>query len=209
MELAIRSNSRSFDLLKRYITSTTGLSLNAIVQSTLRFIKDHLDINHSSIALLEPGGTRVKISAINHDNDLDLEAGDILVTNETVLPEIVNNRKSLYRPDISSITPKYAVDEKLIEKGLRSDFIVPLWFEDQCLGTLNVGSKEIDGISAEARQVITLIAPSLAQSVQNSTLFNTLETSESKYRRIVEVLRDDYFSMPMTPMVFLLISAHQ
>ncbi len=192
-EQTLQSNSHSFDLIKSYITLTTGLSQSDIIQSTLKFLTDKLGIKYSTIVLIEPDNTKITLSAINEESDLSLATGDTIALSETVLTEILNNKTPLYRPDISSAKQKHTFDEILTGQGLRSDLIVPLCIEDQCLGTLCVGSTEIDGVSAEARQVVTLLAPSLAHSLQNSKLFNTMESSEAKYRRLVEVLREDYY----------------
>lgn len=193
MEQTLLQSSRSFELLRDYITLTSGLSLDAIASSTLHFLKQHLNIHHSSITLLDSNEEKATIFKINHKNDLSLEAGNFFLTNDSALKEIINTKQPLYRPDMTSLSSKHAFDSQLVDMGLRSDFIMPLYVKDKCLGTLNVATKEIDGISKKARQLIPLLAPSLAHAVHNSTLFETLQKSEHKYRRLVEALRDDYF----------------
>lgn len=54
------------------------------------------------------------------------------------------------------------------------------------LGTLNCGARERDGIPENYRELLTLMAPRLAQSLAKTQLFDKLTESEELFRSVFE-----------------------
>ncbi len=117
---------------------------------------------------------------------MELGRGVVLPCKDTVLSEVVRQHEARYRSDLAAEDSAYRVDKHLIESGLKSDFLVPLWVEKECLGTLNVAAKEVDGITPAQRQIVSLLTPRLAQVLKNAQLFDSVQQSEEKYKNLVE-----------------------
>ena len=99
---------------------------------------------------------------------------------------VVKSCQPIYRPDISEYETKYAIDEQLIEWGVKSDYVVPLITEGVPIGTLNCGSATVDGIEDDKRQLVMLMAPKLAYSLHVARLLEQAKQSEQKYRDIYD-----------------------
>lgn len=113
-------------------------------------------------------------------------AGVFIPFEDTVLSVVVDRLTPLYRENIVDRGPLFPADERFVAKGLKSDFLVPLVAEDYCIGTLNTASTVIDGISEDARDVLTLLAPRLAHSLWNAQLFEALQEAHEKLEHLVE-----------------------
>lgn len=172
------------------MTLTTGLSVNKFVHTTLKFLSRQLNICHSSIALVEENNLGFRLYDANHDDETGLEAGDFIRFDMTILSEIVEHREPRYRPDIASCDSGYAIDKRLLSAGIQSDFLIPLWIENRCLGTLNVAAATLDGFCEDRRRFLLLLASSLAQSLQNIHLIKSLQESEQRYRSLIDDMHD-------------------
>ncbi|MFC1856286.1 PAS domain S-box protein, partial [Thermodesulfobacteriota bacterium] len=73
----------------------------------------------------------------------------------------------------------------LLAKGVKSAIVIPLFDENKGVGTLNVGSVNVDGISEYDRKMLASLAPHLALALKNAILYEELHESEFMYRTIV------------------------
>jgi PAS domain S-box-containing protein len=78
------------------------------------------------------------------------------------------------------------VDQKLMNQGIRSSMVYPLIYKERIIGTLNLGSKELDHFQEKDFDLLQQIAPGLAISIKNSLLLDSIKASEEKYRTVVE-----------------------
>ncbi len=150
-----------------------------VVGEALRFITDELELFRSSIALLEPDQSGFRLRGVTFDVQ-DLGEGRFVPFALTSLSQVVQSRKAMYRPDIREYEPKHKVDAQLIAAGMRSDYVLPLIVEGECIGTLNSGSPKVDGISEQERQLLTILAPRLAQALRNANLHEALRENEKR-----------------------------
>jgi PAS domain S-box-containing protein len=77
-----------------------------------------------------------------------------------------------------------------VAAGLRSTFSAPLMCGGRCLGTLNAGATEIDGISVVTRRVIELLAPRLAFAIHAGIAHDQLCESEARFRDVFATVGD-------------------
>ena len=164
---------RMSHFLERYISVTSGLYLNDVIQTTLKFLNTELDIVSCSVAVREPGSTGLHVYAAHCKDISQMDGKDFQPDHTYFHPEIVEvviGKKPYYRSNIGSLK----CDSALLKRGVRSDFSVPLWIGDKCLGMLCVESGQFNGFSDQERRVIPLLAPTLAQSLENANLFESL-----------------------------------
>jgi len=195
---ALPENLYFSGLLANYLTLTAGLPVNEFIQTTLIFLNSQMNIRHASITLLEADGSGFRLHDINREDDSGFKAGDFLPAEITVLSEMTKTRDPQYRPNIAATGSDCLVDKTLLATSIRSDFIVPLWIEERCLGTLNVASNIIDGISEEVRRFLLLLTSCLAQSLQNIHLIESLRESEQRYRNLIDDIHDIIQSVDST-----------
>ncbi len=175
-----------FEQLADYHAMTACLSADEVIQNTLAFLSDTFASHEGSIALIQADKKSFCLKASSHREQLGLDRGVSISFAETVLSEVIQTQQPRYRPDIEAEHSMYEIDKLLLKSGFRCDFLVPLWVENQCLGTLNMVRSEIDAFSKHERKLILLIAPRLAQALHNASLFQALRESEQQYRTLVE-----------------------
>ncbi|MCP4544455.1 MAG: PAS domain S-box protein [Chloroflexi bacterium] len=157
-----------------------------VVSETLCFITDELELLRSSIALLEPDRSGFRLRDVTFDVQ-DLEEGRSVPFASISISEVVQSGKPRYRPDIQQHEPKFEMDDRFVAAGMRSDYVVPLIVEGECIGTLNNGASKVDGISEWDRQLLVLLAPRLAQALRNANLHEALQESEERLWTLLDL----------------------
>jgi len=183
----LQSGHRLFRLLAEFNVLASHHRVGEVAQATLRFIDERLGFQHSTIALSMPDRRGFRIIAARHCDTTGFEKGVVVPVKETVLSEVIRGDRPLYRPDLAAERGRYAITQKLLDAGLQSDFLVPLWNEGKCLGTLNVASSHRDGFTEPDRNCLSLMAPRLAQAIDQAVLFEQLEESERRLSRAQQV----------------------
>ncbi len=161
------------------------LDLDKIISEGLDFIHERLGAARVSVALREIDPNGFKIYDVRSDSK-EMPAGHFLPFYSTVLSKVLQDNKALYRRDILGERTKYETDTSLLQKGFRSDFLVPLTLGGKCFGTLNSASSKIDGISEETRKILERIAPCFALALLNSQLFEALKEAHDQLGMQVE-----------------------
>jgi PAS domain S-box-containing protein len=180
------------DIIKEFDREISHLQFSSVARSTLAFIQNQLDIKNTSITLLQKDFAGFQLYEVGMEIK-GIESGKFLPFEKTVLSEVIKHHEPLYRPNIKNWQREYEVDKFLLEAGFRSDFLTPLIVNDRCIGTLNVASMKTNGIGEKKRFIIELLAPRLAQALQNAMNIDTLLVSEKRYRNLVESIEEDHF----------------
>ncbi len=149
------------------------LDISDLIEHSLAFIVDRVGVESLSISRYEAKTDTIRFLGA-HDQIVELRAGTLLARGETRLFDVVDRQAAIYRSEIGVDEVTSPLAEKLMELGFQSDFLVPLLAEGRCIGTLNVASREPDGISEQTRSLLVLIAPRLAQALHNAWLHHSL-----------------------------------
>jgi len=163
-----------------------------LISGVLQVLTEEMKLKRASVAMLEPDHSGFLLRSVTFDIK-EMEAGRFLPFESSPQSLCIQNLKPLYRPDIEKAKPTFKVDAKLLAGGLRSDFIVPLVIGGKCIGTVNSGCEQVDGISEYNRKLLTLIAPKLAQSLQNAKLHEDLQKSEKRYESLLNAMDELIF----------------
>ena len=154
-----------------------------VTRKALDFIVKKMKLKRVSIAMLKSD----KSGFIMRDVTFSIKNLDTgrFIPFESIFPgKVVRSGSSIYRPDIRQYQPKLEFDDKLVASGLRSDFVVPLIAEGKCIGTLNCGSEKVDGITENDQNLLAVLAPRLAQALQNAGLHEDIIESNKRYRAV-------------------------
>jgi len=174
-----------FELITEFDERVSHLESDRVVREALLFCLDRLKLQRASITLLTEDRSAFRPLVLESRSD-DAEILPLIPIDETHLGEVIASGCPSYRPDLSQSEPGYPLDAKLRDWGLKSDFSVPLLIEGECIGTLNSGSSEVDGVSDEVRRLLILLGPRLAHSLRNSQLYSQLQQSKARYHDICE-----------------------
>ncbi len=186
LEADLAAQRRILQSLADFDRAINWLDRSRVVSAALNFIQQRLEIAHTSLALLdqERGGFRL-LRAVTGGEVAEIDQH--VAFEDTVLREVVRDCEPRYRSDLHAEAPQYAADAELLRLGLQSEFVAPLIFEGECLGTLNCATLDVDGIPEEDRSTLLLMAPRLAQALANVRLFDTVERSDASLREAQSV----------------------
>ncbi len=185
-EEAARKSRDVFELLAEYTSATSSMNVDDVAGHTLQFLQEYLGVEESSIAILTEDGRGFHLKAAVNRGTKGFQRGDYVSLEDTLLSQIVTQVSPRYRPDLTTEARQYKIEQRLMEYGIRSTFHVPLYVDDRCIGVINTGSRAVDGFNEADRQLISLIGPRLAQSLQNAMLFESLRTSDAYNRMLFE-----------------------
>ncbi|NIM16024.1 MAG: PAS domain S-box protein [Candidatus Aminicenantes bacterium] len=153
VEKDLAEQKRIYQNLFFFEKKISHLDSPGVVHSAIQFIQAEMNAYRVSIALLEEdqSGFRVYDATMYVEG---LHKGSFVPHGISYLSEVVQHKRPLYRADIRKIKTKNKIEKKLIKAGIISDFLVPLIVEDECIGTLNCGSLQVDGIPEEKRNML-------------------------------------------------------
>jgi PAS domain S-box-containing protein len=97
------------------------------------------------------------------------------------------NRKPIYRSNIPS---DQRFKEIMKEENLKSDIVVPLVAKDDLIGTLNIGSYEVDHFTEFDLDLVTRFGKLVSIAVDNSRLLRRLTSLGEKYRLMMKNATD-------------------
>ncbi|MFH1877455.1 MAG: PAS domain S-box protein [Candidatus Omnitrophota bacterium] len=165
------------------------------ITAAVKYINEGLKIQHVSIALIDEERHVFKVIAKRIKRARgEIHRGEDVKWDDTVLSTLTSIREPLYRDDLAS-NVKYQVDKKLVyEENIKSDYLIPLRIEDECIGFLNCASLRKDGIPLSIRRTLRHMAPSLAFAIRNSRVTEESERNERQYLSLIENIPDVLFS---------------
>ncbi|MEW6375466.1 MAG: PAS domain S-box protein [Thermodesulfobacteriota bacterium] len=177
----------------------SSLDVRQVIKAVHSELKKVFDSERMTITLLDEGGEGFQYFALEKDYEAKELVGGVIYPKEgtpfgqavaTGLPVIVSD----------TAESDSWMNQKLLKEGIRSSLILPLEYKGKIIGTLNFGSKEPNSFSERLFNLLNSLATSLAISIQNSLLLDSIKGSEERYRTVVEgalegvvVVYDDYW----------------
>jgi sigma-B regulation protein RsbU (phosphoserine phosphatase) len=175
---------------------TSLLDLPQILKHlTQTFIED-MFINTSSVMLLSTAGTEYQVRLSDGENKQDVEK--IVFKRDEPLMEIVEREKrELTKYDVLE-DPKYrAIAESCAEDfdSLHASLMVPLVFQDQVIGSLNLGEKKSGkAYKREDIDLLHTLANQGAVAIENARLFQE-NLEKQRMEEELAIARDLQMSM--------------
>lgn len=156
-------------------------------------IGDLFQDNQVSLVLTDDQGTTFTLFRLNGPERV-WSSGVPFPLEATAVESAITTQQVVNTPDLSNKL-SYRDNQKLVGKGLRSTVVAPLVTTKQTLGSLNVGSQQIDAFSALDEQIARQLAHLLATTIENRRLLAQLrhraaeleKTTEAKLETVADV----------------------
>ncbi|MCF7826045.1 MAG: PAS domain S-box protein [Candidatus Marinimicrobia bacterium] len=189
-------NQPSVHLLLEFDQAISWPETRRVTSKALTFFDDHFKLERISITLYDIQNQSFEVftkdTSVPH-----LSAGDKPRLSSQVTRKGAKNKAPKYVPNISRIAKPSLVVQALLEAGLQSFFDVPLVIGEDVVGSLNIGSRLLDGISTETREIAKLLSARLSLALFHARLYDdlkqkeaALEISESSYRELIDQAAD-------------------
>ncbi|MBC8375122.1 MAG: PAS domain S-box protein [FCB group bacterium] len=189
-------NQRSVRLLLDFDQAISWPDTKRVTTKALSFFDTHLKLERVSITF----------------NDIQNQSLEVF-TKDTSIPLLASGDKHpisnppgqksgtpvepKYTPDLSSISNPSTVVKALSRAGIQSFFDVPLQIGGDVVGSLNIGSRQQDGVSRETQEIVTLLSARLSLALFHARLHDdlkqkeaALEASERGQRELIDQAAD-------------------
>jgi two-component system, cell cycle sensor histidine kinase and response regulator CckA len=208
-QLMHEADTRTSDaLMIREIGQTISsmLDIDTLLQTVMHTLKNFLDFDRGAVLLANREKTRLQYQAgYGFSPDLEdlFKSSDILLDDagagspfgdafREMRPILVNGMGR------NGKSPAWQDGNGLLLSGAGSCICIPLIFEKQSLGILYVSRKDP---SSQLRQSdldrLMVITPQISISMHNARTFEQMETSEARYRSILEDIEEAYYEVDL------------
>ena len=152
---------------------TTLLDLPQILNRLVQTFTDDMFIDTSSVMLLTPDGTQYKVFLADGEKKQDVE-GRAIKRIDPLFEIIEKEKKELTKYDVLE-DPKYIdVSESSVSdfEALRASLIIPLVYQDQVIGSMNLGEKKSGKpFNREDIDLLRTLAHQGAVAIENAHAF--------------------------------------
>ena len=114
------------------------------------------------------------VSQVGHEWGLD----------DTAIGEAVYRRQILYHPDITDT--RFQDHKGLAKQGIQSTLIAPL-IAQRVLGTLNAGSKQLNGFTEQEESMLLQIASLVAATIENRVLLEQTTRRAAQLEKLSQI----------------------
>ncbi|MEW5959384.1 MAG: GAF domain-containing protein, partial [Chloroflexota bacterium] len=132
-----------------------------------------LPCTHMSITLLEDEEIRVNYVLDPSPDAGALAVGERLPRQGSAVGWVITQRQPLLRHNLAADT-RFAEDETLVSRGVRSVMIIPLRVKGHVLGTWNIGRQQISAFGPEEMEIGQSMADQLAITIENARLYDEI-----------------------------------
>ncbi len=164
--------------------------LDSLLRDAAELIRERFQLYHVQVFLLSPGTQELILRAATG------EAGaELLRRNHRLLvgPGSVNGTAAAGQEPVAvrfaRDNPAFLPNSLLPET--RSEMAIPLVFENEVIGTLDLQSRDPDGLGFENLTAFAVLADQLATAVENARLFSEVTEAREQLARQAEALTRD------------------
>lgn len=161
-------------------------TLEEILNISALYIDVILNTDRSSITILDNTGEELEVYALQGEKGA-IPVGPHLPVEGTAIGNAVKEGHLINTPDLENDT--HNIDSKnLLEQGIRSTLLAPLFVSGKVFGTLNAGSYHPTYFSKNEENLITSISTIISSTAENRQLFEAVQgalaNSEEQGRRL-------------------------
>lgn len=169
----------------------SSLDLDDAFAAFVRELRGLLPFDRAAILLAEGGGARVMATA-GVGADEYLEPGTAITVRGSILEEVVDEGRTVYREDIAE--QRYPEEAGLLALGVRSRVLAPLQLGTRSIGAIALSRSEPSSFRQEELALMTLLGRLVATTVQNLRTYEAERTTVDELRRL-SALRADFVSL--------------
>jgi PAS domain S-box-containing protein len=164
------------------------LDLDHILSMISRTLSKVIDYDIGCVAIYEKDENCLFIRHIMRRNgDNSGEGRYVPLDDSNLIGWVATNREPILRGDIPN---DIRFKEIMREDNLKSDIVVPLIAKDALIGTVNIGSYQLNKFSELDLELVTKFSQLTAIAIENSQLLNNLQNLGEKYRVLMNNAND-------------------
>jgi len=178
----LRHQARLLETLVKVSQSiSSSLNLDDVLDGITREAAGLISSRMTSLQLVDTTGEWLEIQA-QYGAGSDYQQRPRLSVDESFMGSVVRRRKPMQLESIQT-SPQYQHPEIARREGLVALLSVPLVFNDQCLGTLNVYTDLPHVFSNEEVRTLTALAELSAIAIEKARLYERTVDVEEQLRR--------------------------
>lgn len=164
--------------------TTTNQDMNDSIKELLYLCLDATGISKAVLYIKKTNGSMVLGQQVGFREDQRKQMESFFGASRRI-PELIENKQPLMIPS-EQFTGEEA-NYFLKEAKVKSAFLAPMFSGEECLGILLLGSEMINFSSDNTRKFIRTLGMQFGQSIALASTFEKLDSSEKRYRQIVEI----------------------
>lgn len=189
-------NQHFVHLLLDFDKAISWPDISSVTTKALAFFDSRFKLERISITLIDQKHQFFEV--FTRDTSVTgLSIGDKYPLSEFHNPPGSNNNEPKYHTSISTIPKPTSTITALVESGIQSFFNAPLILGDEAVGSINIGSRQPDGIPVETQEKVVLLTARLSLALFHARLHDelkeketALKISEKNYRELIDQAAD-------------------
>jgi hydrogenase-4 transcriptional activator len=152
------------------------LRSDAVVEAALRDVQLRLRQPYVSLVVYDPGRENRRLLTVAEGPAVSAEP---LPSDDhaDIIARVVQSGAMVYCADVWPEEKRRDAFVRRLPADIRSVAVLPLKTREGVMGTLNVGSTSVDGISPEQQAMLAALATVLATALRNAHYFKALESA--------------------------------
>ncbi len=178
----------------------SSLDMKDVIKAVKTELERIIPVDRMAITLLDEQrkGLRYFVLGKGFESG-ELMGGIIYPKKGTPLEDIVETGHPVMIPDTAK--SESWSDQKLSKEGIRSSLVFPLEYKGKIIGTMDLGSKQINYFSDDHITFLKSIAPGLAISIQNALLFEETKKRLDELTILYEIMKISASSLNLDKML--------
>ncbi|MEA3286467.1 MAG: PAS domain S-box protein [Candidatus Marinimicrobia bacterium] len=148
-----------------------------VIRNALLFFYSTFKFDSISLSLANNANTDSDVFTFEGSHSVTLADQEKLL-NKTSLKQTISQKSPRYRKALAQQKRLNSFENALKSRGIQSYLLVPLLIGETVVGSLNVGSKNVSGISKEVRSTIALLSQRLSFALHHARLHDSLKKKE-------------------------------
>lgn len=191
--LQLLKRNRELDLIASTLRSASSrLDVHQILEDTCRLLVDWLGFDFGASGLLSDDRSAIELIAEYNRIPRPTVIGLALAVDGNTASEYVLRTREIFVS--TQIQSEYKVDalQKIMnERGTQTLIVAPLIVKDQVIGTIGLDSLESRDVTAEERDIVSLVMGAITQALENARLYQALEAEKDRLeQRVLERTAD-------------------
>ncbi len=150
-----------------------------LFEATMRYLPKLIHADRVSVTLLTPDRKTAQVVALDGTANTGSYISQFPIVG-TLIEKVVNTQCVKSIPNIENLSETSPTIQALLQAGVRSLSIAPLQVNQQIIGTLNFGHKQVGAYTPRDEQFITYVASCLAIQIENTRLYDANQAAREK-----------------------------
>ena len=169
---------------------TASLRIDDVYQAFARHTKRLLSYYTMSITLVAGNKVRLAFGA----GAKVLSIGATIPLKNSAIGLVIMQGQPMIRNNIP-VDLRFSEDEQIVNRGVRSEMIIPLRVKRTVIGTWNIGHQQIGAYDPDDLEVVQSMADQLALAIENAQLFEQAQQEIVERKQAQEALEAERASL--------------